>query len=108
MTAPAQAVVTRGSGCYLLHFEPRYKHAGHYLGWAEDIGRRVYDHEMGQSGVPLTTAAARAGVSMTLARTWPGLDRDGERKLKGFRNTGRKGGLRRLCPICKAQKGAPQ
>lgn len=34
-------------GVYLLHFEPRYKHAGHYLGYAEDIERRVDEHRRG-------------------------------------------------------------
>jgi hypothetical protein len=22
---------------YLLHFDPRYRHAGHYLGYTEDV-----------------------------------------------------------------------
>lgn len=93
-------------GVYLLHFEPRYKHAGHYLGYADDIGRRVFEHEISGSGAKLPDAARRAGVNMYLARVFPGADRKLERKLKGrqLRDDGTKsahtGSLARLCPIC--------
>jgi predicted GIY-YIG superfamily endonuclease len=89
-------------GCYLLHFIPRFKHAGHYLGYADDIGRRVYEHEFGKSGVRLITAAVAAGVQLHLVRTWEGGDRTLERQLKG-RAKG-SSHLPRLCPICKEEK----
>lgn len=91
-------------GVYLLHFIPRFKHAGHYLGYADDIGRRVYEHEMGQSDVKLITAAVKAGVQFHLAQTWEGGDRTLERKLKGTKGPGRTGSLARLCPICKEER----
>lgn len=94
-------------GVYLLHFVPRYKHAQHYMGYADDIPRRVYEHEFGQSAARLTTAAAAAGVRMFLARTWPGGDRTLERKLKGGMNAKRTGSLARLCPFCKGEKELP-
>jgi hypothetical protein len=36
---------------YLLHIEPRYRHAGHYLGFcqAERVDRRVNEHLAGGS-----------------------------------------------------------
>lgn len=93
-------------GVYLLHFNPRYKHAGHYMGYADDIGRRFYEHEFGKSDARLTTVAAAAGVQMVLARVWLGADRNTERKLKGKPNAGRTGSLARLCPICKGRANA--
>lgn len=98
------------TGVYLLHFEPRYKHAQHYLGFADDIGRRVYEHEMSGSGAKLPDAARKAGVEMYLARFWEGKDRNFERKLKGRKRrpdgsaSHHTGSLRRLCPICKGTK----
>ena len=91
-------------GCYLLHFDPRFKHAGHYLGFAEDIDRRVKEHQSGTSGARLTTVAAKAGCALILVRTWPEADRTVERKLKGTKGAGRTGSLARLCPVCKQAK----
>ena len=88
------------SGVYLLHFTPRYKHAGHYLGYADDIGKRVYQHEYGQSDVRLIKAAVAAGCSLHVVRVWPGADRNEERRLKGGRMEKRRGSLARLCPKC--------
>jgi len=94
------------AGCYLLHFTPRYRHAGHYLGYADDIGRRVQQHEFGMCDVRLILAAVRAGVKFTLVRTWTGTaaTRKLERKLKGGKNRKRTGSLARLCPLCMAAK----
>ena len=92
------------TGCYLLHFDPKFKHAGHYLGYADDIGKRVYEHEFDQSGARLTSAAVRAGCQLVVARVWVGADRNFERKLKGGRNNKRTGSLKRICPICKGQQ----
>lgn len=89
-------------GCYLLHFEPRYKHAGHYLGYADNILNRVSDHRAGTSGVRLTSAAARAGCQMMLVRVWRRKGRKYERELKGLRNEKRTGSLARICPACLA------
>lgn len=87
-------------GVYLLHFEPRFQHAGHYLGYADDVLRRVGEHRTGTSGARLTTAAADAGTQMMLVRVWKGKGRKFERKLKGLRNAKRTGSLGRLCPAC--------
>lgn len=92
-------------GVYLLHFEPRYKHAGHYLGYADDVSQRVYEHEMGQSGARLTMAASASGSTLHLVRVWPGEDRTFERSLKGRGVTGKahRGSLKRYCPVCQGK-----
>jgi predicted GIY-YIG superfamily endonuclease len=33
---------------YLLHFDQRYEHAGHYTGWAEDLDHRQAQHQQGR------------------------------------------------------------
>lgn len=87
------------AGVYLLHFEPRYRHAGHYLGFAEDIGRRVVEHrQVPSKASPLVQAALGAGCAVTLARVWPGADRNRERRLKV------QGGHSRKCPTCRGRR----
>ena len=88
------------TGLYLLHFEPRYQHAGHYLGFALDVERRVGEHlRCLESSSPLVRAAIAAGSTVTLARVWPGGTRTLERRLK------RRHSHVRLCPVC-LEKGA--
>jgi len=85
------------TGLYLLHLEPRYRHAGHYLGWAKAIDRRVAEHlTAGVKASPLVRAALAAGSTVTVVRHWPGGSRQLERRLK------RQGGLSRHCPLCRA------
>lgn len=79
--------------CYLLHFDPPYKHARHYLGYAENLDARVEHHRNG-TGANLTKYASRAGVKMTVARVWDNADRKAERKLKTSKHHSR------LCPLC--------
>ncbi len=81
-------------GVYLLHFDPPYKHAAHYLGWAEDIAARVEQHRNG-AGARLTQVAVSAGCALILARVWPDADRATERRYKNQHNSPR------LCPICR-------
>ena len=48
---------------YLLHIEPRYRHAGHYLGFTPDlrVNRRAMEHIDGvrHKASPLVLAALR-------------------------------------------------
>ena len=91
---------------YLLCIQPRYKHAGHYLGFckADRVDRRVNEHLAGGSKAsPLILAALMAGHTVTLARRWEGqaFDRKAERAKKNR-------GHARLCPLCKErQKVSP-
>lgn len=82
---------------YLLHLDPPYKHAAHYLGWTGpgNLGHRLAHHAAG-TGANLLLYAAKAGGTWTLARTWAG-DRHLERRIK------RRGGLRRCCPVCRPE-----
>lgn len=87
-------------GLYLLHFDPPYRHARHYLGFSDDIDRRVAEHVAGRSSSsPLIRAALANGSTVELVRTWPGGDRNLERRLKR-RHEGP-----RLCPVCRVSKG---
>jgi predicted GIY-YIG superfamily endonuclease len=78
---------------YLIHFETRFKHAGHYLGYCDDLGRRLAQHR-GGDGARLMEVIASAGIAWKVVRTWAG-DRAFERTLKRRKNT-----PRRLCPVC--------
>jgi len=77
---PAGTPIPPGGIVYLLHFSQPYKHARHYTGWASDLKARLAEHEQGQ-GARLLQVIKAAGISWTLARTWPG-DRKRERELK--------------------------
>lgn len=84
-------------GLYLLHFEPPYRHAGHYLGYSRDISARIAEHlAAGAKSSPLVRAALASGSTVLLAASMPGLGRTDERRLK------RQGGLSRHCPLCRA------
>jgi hypothetical protein len=72
---------------YLLHFNPPYRHAGHYLGFAEDVPTRVQIHRWGL-GARLTRVAVMAGCDLQLVRVLPG-DRKRERAIKRVRNLAR-------------------
>ena len=86
------------TGVYLLHIEPGYKHAHHYLGFAEDIEPRINAHLHGH-GARLTQVAVDAGCSLVLVRVWPGATRRDERRLKNQKHAPA------LCPICAGRVG---
>jgi predicted GIY-YIG superfamily endonuclease len=65
---------------YLLHFNQPYRHARHYTGWAADLDARLAEHAAGR-GARLLAVVKDAGITWTLARTWPGT-RTRERQIK--------------------------
>jgi predicted GIY-YIG superfamily endonuclease len=77
---------------YLIHFDERYQHAGHYTGWTTDLDARLTEHAAG-TGARLMEVIKEAGITWRLARTWAGTRRL-ERSLK------RSGGMARRCPVC--------
>ena len=81
---------------YLLHIEPPYKHARHYMGWTKDLDARMAEHLSGR-GARLTQVILKAGCEIHLTRTWEG-DRNEERRLKNHKWAPRK------CPLCKQQQ----
>lgn len=79
---------------YLLHFDQPLAHARHYIGYADDVDRRVEEHRSGR-GARLTTVIREAGIGFVLARVWKQGDRTFERLLKRRKNAPR------LCPVCR-------
>jgi hypothetical protein len=72
-------------------------HAGHYLGETDkDIDERRDEHQVGR-GAKLTAAAAAAGITFVVVRTWPGRYPE-ERRLKGRPSGSRE--LKERCPEC--------
>ena len=87
-------------GVYLLHFNrpvaPGRHTCQHYIGYADDILRRVEEHAKGR-GSRLTQVAKERGIGFRVVRVWDNEGRSFERRLKN-----RKHG-KRLCPYCKGQ-----
>ena len=81
---------------YLIHFERRYRHAGHYIGWARDLNGRLWHHRHG-TGARLMQVLKEAGIGWEVVRTWEDEPRSFERKLKNRHDAPR------LCPICRAK-----
>lgn len=81
---------------YLLHFERNYKHAAHYLGFAENLENRIEDHAKG-CGARLTQVIKKAGIGFQLVKTWVNQTRKFERALKNRRQA------RALCPACRTE-----
>lgn len=84
---------------YLLCFDKKFKHAQHYIGFAEN--QRTFEirmkHHASGRGSRLMDAVTKAGIGFKVARTWEDGDRNFERKLKNQKNASR------LCPHCKAK-----
>jgi predicted GIY-YIG superfamily endonuclease len=80
---------------YLLHFDRPLNGRQHYLGWSDNVPRRLEEHRKGQGG-KTTARYKRAGIGFTLASSWPGT-RDHEAQFKRKR-------LGSLCPLCQKEK----
>jgi len=83
-------------GTYLIHISPNYKQAKHYLGYADDVERRIEEHKSGK-GARLTQVVVEAGHELILVQVWPGESRKDERRRKNHKNAPR------YCPICNAK-----
>lgn len=80
---------------YLLHFNPPYKHAKHYIGFAKDSAiERIKMHRRGV-GARLTQVAVENGITLEIAKIWKRKGRKFERELKNKKCAGR------FCPMCK-------
>lgn len=80
---------------YILHFEPSYKHASHYIGYtnATNPTFRIQQHIKG-NGSPLVKAAVEFGCDIQLALTFKA-NRTSERNLKNRKD------VSKWCPLCK-------
>lgn len=78
---------------YILHFSEKLSHAQHYVGYSKAPESRLHRH-IQRMEQPLLRAALQAGIEITIARIFPGADRNFERQLKNRKNSAR------YCPIC--------
>jgi hypothetical protein len=90
---PANADVPEWT--YLVHLDPPVAgHAGHYLGSAADLDRRLAQHGTSEGARLLEVQVKERRGTFRLVRTWPG-GREVEHRLKN----GHQGN--RLCPDCR-------
>jgi hypothetical protein len=85
---------------YLIHLDPPYRHAKHYLGFTdtsrnspeEAVATRLEYHKAGR-GSRLLRVAVQAGCVLRVVRIWDEGTRTDERRLKSHASG-------RYCPIC--------
>ena len=82
---------------YLIHFDRRYEHAQHYMGFCEtdDVAPRMERHRAGR-GARLLAAVSDANIRVRIARLWRG--RKADRTFEGRLKTNCR--LTDLCPLC--------
>ena len=83
---------------YLIHFDKKYKHAQHYIGFTENLDQRLHDHEHSTRGARLLQVVKDAGINFSVVRTWPDGDRTFERHLKNMKKSSC------YCPVCIAER----
>jgi len=81
---------------YLIHFDKKFGHAGHYLGYASDFEKRMERHRAGR-GSNLIKKIQEAGIGWQVVRKWENVGPQAEAELKRYHNN------RRLCPLCAGQ-----
>jgi predicted GIY-YIG superfamily endonuclease len=84
---------------YLIHFDRRVAHAGHYLGWTADLNKRLRDHQRGYAGSRLMEVVKAEQIGWHVSRTWTGT-RNQERAWKVNGNAHR-------CPTCGCRIAQP-
>lgn len=82
---------------YLIHFDKKYYHAQHYIGFVDEpihkLEKRIEYHKKGR-GSKLLKVLVEKGIEFSVVRTWPDGDRNFERSLKNKKKASR------FCPIC--------
>lgn len=81
---------------YLIHFDEKFGHSRHYLGWASDFEKRMERHRKGR-GSNLIKKIQEAGIDWQVVRKWENVGPQAEAELKRYKNN------RRLCPLCAGQ-----
>src|SRR5258706_14086215 len=84
---------------YLIHFEQKYHHAGHYLGYSKHLWFRIITHRS-NTGAKLLRAVNQVGIEWTAVHTRTVDSQDLERKLKSLKNSPR------LAPIFNSELAA--
>jgi predicted GIY-YIG superfamily endonuclease len=80
---------------YLVHLERPLPGGRHYVGYTDDLEKRIELHRAGQ-GAKFLKQANEAGIGWIVVRVWMNADRDKERSIKGM-------SARIVCPVCKAK-----
>jgi predicted GIY-YIG superfamily endonuclease len=83
-------------GVYLLHLDRQWCGGNHYVGYAQDLARRVRKHWAGD-GADYTRFGVRRGIAIHLVRVWPNAGKDVELRIK------REGGGIAYCPWCQVE-----
>ena len=78
---------------YLIHFDKKYKHALHYIGYSRNVKKRVESHKLG-TGARLLQVLNENGIGYKVVYIWPDGTRQFEIELKKQHNS------KRYCPIC--------
>ena len=82
---------------YLIHFDRKISHAGHYLGYTANLQERIKLHKSG-NGARLLRECKRLQIPFHVVRTWKFKNHDSaksfEDKLKARKESPR------LCPVC--------
>ena len=77
---------------YIIHLDNPLSHAGHYIGYTDNLPARIQRHASGR-GSPMLHAATVAGITWRVVRVLRG-DKVLERELKS------RHGARVFCPVC--------
>ena len=72
-------------------------HQRHYVGYTDDLARRIEQHRAGE-GAEFLKRANEQGITWMVVRVWMDADRDKEKSVKGM-------SARIVCPVCKAKAG---
>lgn len=79
---------------YLVHLDRKLNGtAQHYLGQTDDLGERMKRHRAGRGAAMLRAAKSR-GIRFRVVRTWRGVSREFEHRLKARWHN------KQLCPVC--------
>ncbi len=81
-----------GSKVYLIHLDTPLKHARHYLGYSENLPKRLQQHRTGR-GAAFMKAISKEGITWHVSRIWDG-NYELEQMLKRQHNASH------LCPTC--------
>jgi len=78
---------------YLIHFDRKYHHAEHYIGYSKCLPDRI-EHHKHNTGAKLLKAINQADITWNVVRTWRVDGQGFERQLKNQKHSAR------FCPVC--------
>jgi predicted GIY-YIG superfamily endonuclease len=98
---------------YLLHLDPPYKHARHYVGWTgRPLDERLAEHQTGKRrpeghGAALLAAQIARGGTWIVARTWAFTGRNARIRARERERRIKHKSATRFCPICQQKAKVP-